>query len=615
MAAEALQPLAARARLMVLPLHGDLPSAAQTRAVQPADQRKIILSTNVAESSVTIPGIAAVVDSGLARVSGHSSWSGLPMLSLAKISKASAIQRAGRAGRTQHGRVLRLYTRHDFESRPEQDLPEIRRADLAESVLTLHGAGVTDMRAFRWFEPPADAALCAAEDLLIRLGALETSGMLTETGRKMLRYPLHPRLARLIVEGEKLGVADSSCLIAALLSERDIRIEQRSSSRRSAASKGARSTGPSDLIELLDRFREAEAARFEPNRLRSLDLDPRAVESVERARRQLVRFVRPAGKNAQAGEGEEALMIAVLAAFPDRVARRRAAGAREFLLAAGGAGRLADGSVVHQAPLIVAVDAEERTGRKGTRDSAGVLIRLASGIEPEWLAGLYPEKNPRRIALAWNGDAGRVEEANQTLYGDLVLEETVRPAMPSDDVSRILLTNALAHGLASFRDHEQIPVLRARIALLAEHSPAAGFLSPRRRADFGCLRGMLFWKAQPRRACPGIADRRAGGRADFETKGSFAEGNSGAHRAAARPQSSGPLRTRASSLDRIRTPGFPGHEVDSGDLCRACPAHGPSPGPQPTPGASYTGPARLLGKALPGTAPPAPAPIPQALLA
>ncbi len=245
MAAEALQPLAARARLMVLPLHGDLTAAAQARAVQPSEQRKIILSTNVAESSVTIPGIAAVVDSGLARMSGHSSWSGMPVLSLAKVSRASATQRAGRAGRTRHGRVLRLYTRFDFDSRPEQDLPEIRRADLAEPVLTLHGAGITDVRAFRWFEPPADAAMVAADDLLIRLGAIETSGTLTETGRRMLRYPLHPRLARLVAEGERLGAADSSCLIAALLSERDIRLGERSSWNRSAASKAARSTGPS----------------------------------------------------------------------------------------------------------------------------------------------------------------------------------------------------------------------------------------------------------------------------------------------------------------------------------------------------------------------------------
>ncbi len=199
-------------------------------------------------------------------------------------------------------------------------------------------------------------------------------------------------------------------------------------------------------------------ARFQPDRLRSLDLDARAVESVERARRQLMRFTQPAGRCAPAGEIEEALMIAVLAAFPDRVARRRTAGAPEFLLSAGGSGRLAEGSVVHQAPLIVAVDAEERTGRKGTRDSAGVLIRLASAVEPEWLAGLYPEKIHRRVELAWNGDAGRVEEATRTLYGDLVLEETVRPASPSDDVSTILLSNALARGPASFGDHEQIPV-------------------------------------------------------------------------------------------------------------------------------------------------------------
>jgi ATP-dependent helicase HrpB len=475
MAAEALQPLAARIQLLVLPLHGDLPAAAQLRAVQPAHGRKVILATNVAETSVTIPGIAAVIDSGLARISGHSAWSGLPVLSLAKVSKASATQRAGRAGRTQNGRVLRLYTRHDFSTRPERDLPEIKRADLAESVLTLHGAGIRDVRAFTWLDPPADTALRAAEDLLVRLGALAPSGTMTDTGRQMLRFPLHPRLARMVVEGEKSGVGDQSCLVAALLAERDIRLEERGAFSRNSMPKGARSTGPSDLLELCERFHEAEAAHFEPERLRSLSLDPRAVEAVERVRRQLGRLVRRAGSAVNAQDAEEALMIAILTAFPDRVARRRVAGALEFLFAGGGSGRLSESSVVHQAPLIAAVDAEERTGGRGTRAGSEVLIRLASAVEPEWLAGLFPEEIGRRSLLSWNEEAGRVEEANQTLYGELMLEETVRPAQPSEAVSQMLLDHALTRGLAPFRDSERVPVLRARVVLLVQHFPAAGF--------------------------------------------------------------------------------------------------------------------------------------------
>jgi ATP-dependent helicase HrpB len=477
MAAEALQTLAAGAHLLVLPLHGDLPASAQARAVEPSQERKLILATNVAETSVTIPGIAAVIDSGLARVAGHSAWSGLPVLSLAKVSKASAIQRAGRAGRTRDGRVVRLFTRHDFDSRPERDLPEIQRADLAESVLTLHSAGIRDLRSFTWFEPPADSAVRAAEDLLARLGAIEAAGSLTETGRQMIRFPLHPRIARLIVEGERLGVAEPSCLVAALLNEREIRLDERSDLSRTASSKGARSTGPSDLLELLERFREAEAARFDPNRVRSLGLDARAVEAVERVRRQLGRLLKRTVRAARAQDEDQALMIAILGAFPDRVARRRGPGAREFLLAAGGSGRLADTSVVHHAPLIVAVDAEERTERKGIPAGSGVLIRRASAVEPEWLAGLFPEEISMRSALSWNESAGRVDESSQTLYGELVLEETVRPAPPSEAVTQMLFDNVRPRGLKVFRDGESVASFRARSALLAQHYPAAAFRS------------------------------------------------------------------------------------------------------------------------------------------
>ena len=480
-AAEALKPLAAKAGLMVLPLHGDLPAAAQARVVQPAQRRKLILATNVAETSVTIPGIAVVIDSGLARVAGHSAWSGFPILSIAKVSRASATQRAGRAGRTRDGRVLRLYTRRDFESRPERDVPEIRRADLAEPILTLHGAGIRDIRSFAWFEAPAEAATTAAEDLLVQLGALEPAGSLTETGRQMLRCPLHPRLARLVVEGERLGVLEQSCLLASLAAERDIRLDARSDfGRAGAASQGARitakarSTGPSDLLELLERFREAEEARFEPGQVLALGLDPRTVSAVDRAAGQLARALGRTRRSATPQDADQALMIATLAAFPDRVARRRATGSRDFLLTGGGTGKLAEASVVGLAPLIVAVDAEERTGRRGTRDSSGVVIRLASAVEPEWLAGLFPGEISRRVEMTWNETAGRVDEANQTLFKDLVLEETVRPAQPSAAAARMLFEHATARGLVCFLDGGNVAVLQSRIALLAREFPASG---------------------------------------------------------------------------------------------------------------------------------------------
>jgi ATP-dependent helicase HrpB len=222
-AQEACAEYAERHGFRVLPLHGDLPADAQDRAVRPSKERKLILSTNVAETSVTVDGVAAVIDSGLARVATHSPWSGLPSLRVQPISRASAAQRSGRAGRTRAGICLRLYTEADLERRPERDAPEISRADLAETVLALAAAGAPDPRTFGWFEPPPPAALQAAEELLSQLGARAPDGTPSELGRRLLSFPVHPRLGRILVEGERRGVGPEAARAAAVLSERPSR--------------------------------------------------------------------------------------------------------------------------------------------------------------------------------------------------------------------------------------------------------------------------------------------------------------------------------------------------------------------------------------------------------
>jgi ATP-dependent helicase HrpB len=252
-AADALAPVIDGRGLVVRPLHGDLSAAEQNRAVRPSAERKVILSTNVAETSVTIEGVVAVVDSGLARIPAHSLWSGLPTLTVDKISQASAIQRAGRAGRTRPGRALRLYTRHDFDSRRPFEIPEVVRLDLAEAVLTLHALGVADASRFSWFEAPPSGALDAASELLRRLGAVAGAGVLTDVGRDLLRFPVHPRLGRLIVEGERRGVGAAAATVAALLAEGDIA----SGARARFGAPGRDASEGGDLLERLDRSRPA----------------------------------------------------------------------------------------------------------------------------------------------------------------------------------------------------------------------------------------------------------------------------------------------------------------------------------------------------------------------
>jgi ATP-dependent helicase HrpB len=187
-AARACEPLARSCKRLLLPLYGDLSASEQDRAVAPAAQPKVILSTNVAESSITIDGVTTVIDSGLARIAAYSPWTGMPTLSLGRISKASARQRAGRAARTAPGRVTRLYSQMDYQARADHDAPEIQRSDLAQLCVALRAMGIPDPAEIEWLDTPPEIAVKTAERLLDLLVRSE------EDARKLMRLPLHPRL-------------------------------------------------------------------------------------------------------------------------------------------------------------------------------------------------------------------------------------------------------------------------------------------------------------------------------------------------------------------------------------------------------------------------------------
>jgi ATP-dependent helicase HrpB len=327
-AARALETVAARANLLVVPLHGDLPPAEQDRAVSPADRPKIILSTNVAESSLTIEGVTAVIDSGLARVAADSPWSGLPSLEVRRVSQASATQRAGRAGRTAPGRVIRLYTAEDFHRRPAADAPEILRRELSHLVLMLRAMNVSGLQ---WLDPPPQPAWDAANALLDRLGV----------SAEMAELPLPPRLAKLLVEAQHRGVAEKGCAVAAVLST------------------GER--GSPDLLTLAEGDWQTQTQR------------------VYEQLRRLVR-ARPGPRPRGGPEQDSAILQSVLAAFPDRVARHRRDG--DLLLSSGGSARFPE----CRSEFLVAVDIEER------RDRGLPLVRLAAPIQPEWLLDRCTER-------------------------------------------------------------------------------------------------------------------------------------------------------------------------------------------------------------------------------
>ena len=481
-AQEACAEVAARQDLLVLPLHGELPPAEQDRAVKPASKRKVILSTNVAETSVTIDGVVAVIDSGLARIASVASWSGIPRLAVSKISRASATQRAGRAGRTRPGRCLRLYTKHDHDTRPMQDAPEIRRLDLSETSLALHAAGL-NAKTLGWLEPPPPESIDAAESLLARLGAVEPGGAITPLGRRMLRFPVHPRQSRLILEAEARGAGEAGCLLAALLGERDVR---------SRGTARIAESGSSDLLALRDAFEDARASGPDGDRLRARGFESGAVFAVERVRKQLVRALESARRETpappRAEDDEEALLLATLAGHPDRVARRRreaddrpGGGGDELALAGGGAARLGQESVVRDATLLVAVDVEERRDaaprasvpRGAPPRGPTTVVRVASAIEPEWLLDLFPDRVREEIATQWIAPAERIDAVSRLTYEGLVLEESrVQAAGP--EVAAALRERAFAAGPRAFAEDGALERLLMRIAFVRAHAADAG---------------------------------------------------------------------------------------------------------------------------------------------
>jgi len=450
-AREACEKVAGEADLIVLPLHGDLSPQEQDAAVGPATRRKLVLSTNVAESSVTIDGVVAVVDAGLARVASQAPWSGLPRLRIEKISRASAIQRAGRAGRTRPGRCLRLYTKADFDSRPEHATPEIARLDLAQTRLQLAAMGVDRPP---WLDPPPVAHMRAAEELLRRLRALDGDGTITETGREMLRFPVHPRAARVVLEGLRRSAVEDACVAAAILAEGDPRATSRAQFGDARAQD--RATEASDVVALVDLFREARDARFSGGSMRAAGLDAGATRAVDRAASQLLRACGRRRDNTLAPD--DVLRRALLAGYPDRVARRIRAGGRQLALAGGGGAELAETSVVRDAEWMVALDAEERP--------RGTLVRLASAIEPEWLIDLFPEDVKESREVTWDARSERVQVRDSMTWGALVLHASEGGEAPEQDASRVLAEAALAAGPAAFAPGDSLErwLARARFA-------------------------------------------------------------------------------------------------------------------------------------------------------
>jgi len=436
-------------QLALIPLHGDLPPEQQDTAFAPNPLRKVVVATNVAETSVTIDGIRHVVDSGLARVARYDAERGIGTLFIEPISRASAEQRKGRAGRTAPGTCHRLWTESGQLNRPERNTPEIQRSDLAEVVLLLHSLGIKRAAAFDWLDKPDAQAVERAEQLLFALGALReslTEADLTAIGRQMLRLPMHPRYSRMLVEAGKYGCVPAAALCAALVSGRHLLMRLgRDDKHIQEARELFEASQESDFYTLMRAYQFAKKSNFSVETCRRYGIHAQTARQVEQTFEQIMQIARQEGLlrreegRAKSEEGAaspsailkppssppappspaaDPLPRCIMTGFIDQLCLRHDQGTLECDLTEGRRGTLMRESVVQNAPLFVAATIREVTGR-GSENLT--LLGLASAVKREWIEETFPEQVTSRVEHLYDRTHKRVAAVKLVRFRDLVI--------------------------------------------------------------------------------------------------------------------------------------------------------------------------------------------------
>jgi ATP-dependent helicase HrpB len=472
---QAIQGLRGLRDCVVLPLHGELPTEAQDRAVARSEARKIIVSTNVAETSLTIDGVTAVIDSGLARIARFDPHRGINTLLVEKISAASADQRAGRAGRTAPGVCVRLWTEREHAQRAPQEIPEVRRLDLAEVVLTLKASGITDVAGFPWLEAPDPKALARAEALLVDLGAVAASsdgggGEITDLGRKMLRFPVHPRYARMLLEADVRGCVRSVALMAALTQGRSFLLRGVSRDVEDAREEVLGEETESDFFLLMRAWRYADSARYSVDACRRLGIHAQGARQVGPLFAQFLEIAEKEGLDVSERRIDgAAVRRCVLAGFSDQVARRLDAGTLRCELVHQRRGLLARESAIQRSPLLVAAEISEVEGRGG---EVNVLLSLATAVEEAWLKELFPEDYRETRGVVYDEQAKRVVSRRERRFRDLVLEARASSdEAPLSEAAALLTREVLSGRVTIDAWDESVEQWIVRVNRLAEWFP------------------------------------------------------------------------------------------------------------------------------------------------
>lgn len=428
--------LAGRDEVLLCPLHGELELSAQRAAIEPAPpgKRKVVLATNIAETSLTIDGVRVVVDAGLARVPRFDPGSGMTRLETQRISRASATQRAGRAGRLEPGVCYRLWSEAQHEQLPAYGTAEILQADLAGLALQLGRWGVAPEE-LAWLDVPPAAAYAQARELLARLGALNDSGALNAHGQAMAELPAHPRIAHLLLRGQALGLGSLACDVAALLGERDI----------------LRGAG-ADLHERTALL-AGESAGNRASR--------GAVQRAKQLARQFRGYLRGKPSEAVADPDHPRWLGALLAfAYPDRVARQRREGGGEYRLANGRAAQFGEPDALMKEPWLVVADLGSRQGQREER------IYLAAALDAALFDSVLAEQVRVHDELDWDEREGVLRAERQRKVGELVLSREALPGLDAEARSRALLGLVRRKGLELLPWTPELRQWQARVNLL-----------------------------------------------------------------------------------------------------------------------------------------------------
>lgn len=453
-------------------LYGDLPFEEQQAAILPGKQRRVVLATSIAETSLTIEGVRTVIDCGLSRRMRHDPSSGMNRLVTTRESRSSAEQRKGRAGRLTPGVCYRLFSRHTFNAMTVQTPPEILDSDLSPLLLELAAWGVTDPDRLPWLDSPPAAALSVAGQLLLELAALDTVGRITPLGLVMARLPLHPRLSRMLLRSQELGCPGLGCDLAALLSERDI-------IRRSAPGGGSAGGQYLDLTGRLELLREWQSSgRCDT----SADLG--ALKNVERVSRQLLRLLGKDSRQHPNADLHDHVGRLLLSAYPDRVARQRETEVGHYFLANGRGARLASAASVFATPYIIAVSVD-------AGDQAEGIIHQAVAVTEELLRSELGQRIERRDRIDWDVREGRVVAARDECLGAVCLASRAFVPDP-EQLLPVVIKAVRDSGLGLLNRNEAFLQLQARVMLLQRSFPGDGWPD---LSDAALLASLVSWLA------------------------------------------------------------------------------------------------------------------------